>query len=77
MAKFKIFDKQRALLTRLDDLVSDNYSFPEVDESAEPEVIDTDDNEENIDFTNHNVNDNDGEDDNRLIILFQDDDNDE
>ena len=77
MAKFKISDKQRALLTRLDDLVSDNYSFPEVDESAEPEVIATDDNEENIDFINHNVNDNDGEDDNRLIILFQDDDNDE
>ena len=77
MAKFKISDKQRALLTRLNDLVSDNYSFPEVDESAEPEVIDTDDNEENIDFTNHNVNNNDGEDDNRLIILFQDDDNDE
>ena len=76
MAKFKISDKQRALLTRLNDLVSDNYSFPEVDESAEPEVIDTDDNEENIDFTNHNVND-DGEDDNRLIILFQDNDNDE
>ena len=76
MAKFKISDKQRALLTRLNDLVSDNYSFPEVDESAEPEVIDTDDKEENTDFTNHNVND-DGEDDNRLIILFQDDDNDE
>ena len=75
MVKFKISDKQRALLTRLNDLVSDNYSFPEVDESAEPEVIDTDDNEENIDFTK--VNDNDGEDDNRLIILFQDDNNDE
>ena len=77
MAKFKISDKQRALLTRLNDLVSDNYSFPEVDENAEPESIHTDDNEENIEFTNHNVNDNDGEDDNRLIILFQDDDNDE